>query len=47
LITIDMYAWGAVAATVLALAVEAALLSIRGRDIARRARQLHIAGDGR
>ena len=42
-----MYVWGAVAAIVLALGVESALLSIRGRDIARRARQLHQPGTKR
>ena len=30
------YVWSAVAATLLALAVESAALSIRGRDLARR-----------
>jgi hypothetical protein len=46
-IAIDMYALGAVAATLVVLAAESVLLAIRGRDVARRARQLHIAGDGR
>jgi len=46
-IAIDMYAWGAVAATLVVLAAESVLLAIRDRDVARRVRQLHIAGDGR
>jgi heme export protein D (CcmD) len=44
---IDMYVWGAVVATILALGIESVLLSIRGRDIARRARQLTQPGVGR
>ena len=41
------YVWSAVAATLLALAVEAAALSIRGRDLARRANHADATVEGR
>ena len=41
------YVWSAVAATLLALAVEAAALSIRGRDLARRAHHIDAREEGR
>lgn len=41
------YVWSAVAATLLALAVEAAALSIRGRDLARRTRHTDATVEGR
>lgn len=41
------YVWSAVAATLLALAVEAAALSIRGRDLARRGQETDATLEGR